>query len=250
MFESPLLAASHSPTIPAALLGRHALAQRAPNTDGATHTAPLTGLLALALDEMDYGVVLLDDSFRVIYANHQARSDLLDNHPLQLLGEELRVLRPVDQRPLEEALLAAAKRGIRRLIHIGEEAQQVSVSVVPLSLGGGWNAPALMLALGRRQVCANLTVQGFARLHRLSPGEEHVLQALCMSVSPSDIARRNGVALSTVRTQITNIRTKTGTASIRDLVHQISMLPPLIGALRYTPIQRQIGLPSTVHTQL
>jgi DNA-binding CsgD family transcriptional regulator len=245
MFESSQPSKNHS-----------ALAYNTPQARSATQRAPqpptalppLAGLLALALDEMDYGVVLLDDAFRVIYANYQARTDLAELHPLQLLGEELRVLRPADQRPLEEALLAAARRGIRRLVSLGEGEQQVSVSVVPLSLDGNWNAPALMLALGRRQVCANLTVQGFSRLHRLSPGEEQVLQALCMSVSPSEIARRHGVALSTVRTQITNIRTKTGTDSIRALVHQVSMLPPLIGALRHTPAHRPNNLPGTTHT--
>jgi hypothetical protein len=40
------------------------------------------------------------------------------------------------------------------------------------------------------------------------------------------------VALSTVRTQIGSIRTKTGAGSIRDLVRQVALLPPLVGALR------------------
>jgi hypothetical protein len=41
-----------------------------------------------------------------------------------------------------------------------------------------------------------------------------------------------GVAFSTVRTQIGNIRQKTGAPSIRALVQQVAVLPPLMGVLR------------------
>jgi len=40
------------------------------------------------------------------------------------------------------------------------------------------------------------------------------------------------VAVSTVRTQIGSIRAKTGAASISELVRQVAVLPPLVGALR------------------
>lgn len=196
---------------------------------------PQASVLALALDEMDYGIVLLDESFQVLHANHQARKDLRQAAPLCLAGGALRVALVGDQRVLEEALLAAVRRGIRRLVCLGEGAHQLRISVVPLPVGNGWRTPAVMLALERVQVCAQLTVQGFARLYRLSPGEEQVLHALCLAHNPSEIAQQHGVALSTIRTQITNIRIKTGTDSIRDLVHHMSMLPPLIGALRQLP---------------
>jgi len=35
-----------------------------------------------------------------------------------------------------------------------------------------------------------------------------------------------------VRTQIGSIRAKTGVASIRELVRQVAVLPPLVGALK------------------
>jgi DNA-binding CsgD family transcriptional regulator len=40
------------------------------------------------------------------------------------------------------------------------------------------------------------------------------------------------VAISTVRTQIGNLRLKTGAQSIRALVRQVAVLPPLMCALR------------------
>ncbi len=77
-----------------------------------------------------------------------------------------------------------------------------------------------------------MSVQGFARAHRLSPGEEQVLSGLCAGQTPMEVAASHGVAISTVRTQIANIRAKTGTDSIRDLIQQVAVLPPLVGALR------------------
>jgi DNA-binding CsgD family transcriptional regulator len=49
---------------------------------------------------------------------------------------------------------------------------------------------------------------------------------------PGEIASELGVAISTVRTQIGNLRLKTGAQSIRALVRQVAVLPPLMGALR------------------
>jgi DNA-binding CsgD family transcriptional regulator len=66
----------------------------------------------------------------------------------------------------------------------------------------------------------------------LTPAETRVLELLCAGVRPTEIAGRAGVAVSTVRTQIGSIRAKTGAASIRELVRQVAVLPPLVGALR------------------
>jgi DNA-binding CsgD family transcriptional regulator len=53
-------------------------------------------------------------------------------------------------------------------------------------------------------------------------------------VRPTAIARQQNVAVSTVRTQIGSIRAKTGAGSISELVRQVAVLPPLVGALRGT----------------
>jgi DNA-binding CsgD family transcriptional regulator len=59
-----------------------------------------------------------------------------------------------------------------------------------------------------------------------------VLAALCDGTPPRQIASALGVALSTIRSQLGAIRAKTGAASIRTLVRQVAVLPPLVGALR------------------
>jgi DNA-binding CsgD family transcriptional regulator len=58
-----------------------------------------------------------------------------------------------------------------------------------------------------------------------------VLAALCDGDDPSGIARRFGVAVSTVRSQIASIRQKTRSTSIRELVRQVAVLPPIVSAI-------------------
>ncbi len=183
--------------------------------------------LAAALDEIDYGIVLLGADGLVRHANQAARDELDEQHPLALLHGELRARRGPDAQALLGALHDAEHRGLRRLLTVGDGAQQASVSVVPLGLPG-----ATLVILGKRRVSAELAVQGFARLHGLTGGEARVLSHLMGGARPAAIAAEHGVALSTVRTQIGSIRLKTGAASIRALVEQVARLPPLMTRLR------------------
>ena len=197
--------------------------------------------LTRMLDEIDCGMLMVNADAQVLYANHAARHELDGQHPLRLLGQQLVTHRGEDVAPLCESL-AAAQRGLRRLLTLGEGAQRVSVSVVPLPgdmAGPGVAEHATLLVLGKRQMCASLSVQGFARSMQLTPAETRVLEMLCHGVRPTEVATRQGVALSTVRTQISSIRAKTGAASIRELVRQVGLLPPLVGALRH-------GVPSGI----
>ncbi len=196
--------------------------------------------LAATLDEIDYGMLLLIDEVHVLHVNHAARGELDATHPLQLLDRELRARQVPDVLPLANALHGAARRGLRKLLTLGGAAQRVSVSVVPLSLPQDADAPVTLLILGKRRVCEALSVQGFALGHGLTAAETRVLAALCNGTPPTAIAAEVGVAISTVRTQIGNIRLKTGAPSIRALVQQVAVLPPLMGALREAPTAEQV----------
>ena len=202
-------------------------------------TAPPAGphWMAAALDEMDYGVLLLRGDAQVLHVNHAARAELDGQHPLQVLTGRLRVRHTFDVAPLDDALCGAAVRGLRKLLTLGEGAHRVSLSVVPLAAKSAHTDPVVLVILGKRQVCEVLSVQGFARSHGLSAAEARVLALLCHGTPPNQIAAQIGVAISTVRSQIGNIRIKTGAESIRALVRQVAVLPPLMGVLRGVPSQ-------------
>jgi len=192
--------------------------------------APLARCMSHMLDEIDYGMLLVDAEGRVLYMNHAARRELDTSHPLQIAGAAVAAPHAGDAATLQEAL-ADAQRGKRRLMTLGRGEQFVGISVVPLN-EPDVRAGATLLVLGKRQVCEQLSVQGYARSVALTPAETRVLELLCGGVQPTAIAAQQGVAVSTVRTQIGSIRAKTGANSIRELVRQVAVLPPLVGALR------------------
>jgi DNA-binding CsgD family transcriptional regulator len=190
--------------------------------------------LSATLDEIDYGVLLLN-GHQVLHANYVAREELDGAHPLQIVGHELRSRSPHDAASLAGVLSDAAEKGLRRMLALGQGAQRMCLAVIPLGgqRSAAWKGPTLML-FGRRRVCMNLSAHSFARAHGLTPAESAVLDALCAGEPPAAIACRQEVAISTVRTQISSIRSKTGATSIRHLLQQVATLPPLIGALRHT----------------
>jgi DNA-binding CsgD family transcriptional regulator len=230
----------------------HTLSPRAAHVQPSAHLAaqhaarepiaPPARCMAHMLDEIDYGMLLLDAAGRVQYLNHAARRELDALHPLQLAGAEIVATQPKDARALQEAL-GAARRGLRRLVTLGAGEHRVGVSVVPLDEGGP-HGDATLLVLGKRRTCEQLSVQGYARSVALTPAETRVLEMLCGGVPPTEIATRQGVAVCTVRTQIGSIRAKTGATSIRELVRQVAALPPLVGALRSTSALFGAGAPT------
>jgi len=229
--SSPAVAQNLAQTVAQDLA--HTLARASSQAPAQTPDALLSRVLALAFDEIDYGILLVDARARVLYINHAARQELDASHPLQVLDSALAARADRDTPPLRAALEAATGRGLRRLLELGDGGpQRVRVTVVPLPASAPGQPGATMLMLGRRQVCEQLSVQAYARSQGLTPAETRVLEALCADVPPNRIAAQQGVAVCTVRSQIGSIRIKTGALSIRDLVARIARLPPMVQALR------------------
>jgi len=196
---------------------------------GARHAAS-GALLAAALDELDYGVAIVDERAAVLHMNHRAacwfdggagvqvREGRLAAAQAQAVDELAQLLRAVDD---------AASRGLRRMVGFGCGASRCHAAVVPVHTG----VAALLLA--RPRLCEDLSLQSFGRAHSLSGAEVRVLGALGQGKPPTQIAREHGVAVSTVRSQLAAIRDKTGTHSLRSLLHLVAALPPIVSALRH-----------------
>jgi DNA-binding CsgD family transcriptional regulator len=199
---------------------------RAP--DSASHSI----WLLAALDEVDYGMLLVGPGAQVVHCNYAARVELDEQHPLQLIRGELRARNAHDSAALLAALRNATQRGLRKLLTVGRETQRVGISLVPLAHEPGDRAANALVILGKRKVCEHLSIQAFALDHDLTAAETRVLVCLCDGDQPAQIAVQLGVAISTVRTQIGSIRLKTGAGTIRALVQQLASLPPLMGTLR------------------
>lgn len=192
---------------------------------------PDTPLLLGVLDELDYGLMVVEPSSgRMVHANRLALDELRLHGSLTVSQGRL----CAQQRDCDSALdnaIQAAGQGRRSLISLtGEGVEPLPVAAVPIRGSNG--QPLVLLTFGKRKFCEALSVTFFSRLHSLTPAEDSVLKALCRGLRPSQIATEAGVAISTVRTQVSSIRLKTATSSIRDLVKKVSTLPPMAPALR------------------
>lgn len=199
----------------------------APSLPYAAPEATVLGtLLARTLDEVDFGIVLVAEDGEVLHMNHRARHALYADQGLQVLGNRLRTSDARSLARLSEALRDATRRGLRRLLALGHGDAKQLAALVPVQAG------VAALLLGRTSVCEDLSMQCFARTHALTAAETRVLAALGRGVTPAEIAREQGVKISTVRTQISAIRQKTGTSTITALVRLVAGLPPMVSALR------------------
>ncbi|MEY4748146.1 MAG: hypothetical protein RIQ60_360 [Pseudomonadota bacterium] len=195
-----------------------------PNSD-----SMIVGLMRRVLDELDYGVVMVDAQGDVSFFNRTARGDHASAGLQNLaVGDRLTAATLVETQELQRAIRDAALLARRSLVRLGTGMRHC-IAVVPLSseVSVDGNGQALLL-FGRRQVCAPISIAFFARTFGLTPTEGQVLEALCQGEPPARIAARNGVAVSTIRTQLTAIRQKTQTGSLRELVRQVSTLPPIV----------------------
>jgi DNA-binding CsgD family transcriptional regulator len=192
--------------------------------------------MAQVVDELDYGLLVLTGEGRVCHVNRSARRELERAlpapHPLHLVGHELHARHAHDAQPLHDALMGAAQRGLRRLLKLGDGGHRITVAIVPLSELPGDPGRSVLVVMGKREICEELTVEWFARAHGLTLAETTVVKGLCADLTPLEIARRQGVGLATIRTQIGSVRAKTQAGSIRALVRQVALLPPLVSALQ------------------
>jgi DNA-binding CsgD family transcriptional regulator len=214
--------------------------QLAPAFNGVAHNAPpsrlpatlpggeLAGRLLRSLDHVGRGMLLVGAGAQLLHANRLASLALADSHPLHIDQGCLQARNPADRPRLAAALQAAMQRGLRQLLHLGEGAHCVTVAVLPIDGEGGGAALVSLEQPRRAQRTQDLAVQCYARQHGLTAAETAVLEALMDGQTPSDVARAKQVAVSTVRTQIGQLRLKTGTRSIRQLLDLVGGLPPMM----------------------
>jgi DNA-binding CsgD family transcriptional regulator len=189
------------------------------------------GLLLRVLDQLDYGLMIVTSNASVRFANRVALRQCSAAHAMRLHDGCVRVRHEGEHLAFTKAL-AASLQGRRSMLTLHSQDAPVSLAVVPVAdpiEPGG--AQVALLVFGRRQVCEPLSVEFFAREHRLTAAEIVVLRKLCDGAAPAQIACECGVALSTVRTQVGSIRLKTGARSIGDLVRRVTVLPPMVSVL-------------------
>lgn len=205
------------------------------DSTGAGPVLPADRLLLRMLDEMEYGMLLVEDDGRLRYSNALGRDELGDGGPLALAGGIVTSSNPRQRAALRHAL-DDAFRGRRQLLSFPSGAASASIAVTPIldgdDFGGRGTTRYALLVFGKRPDATNLSLDFFARAHGLTGAESAVMALLAHGHDPADIAARQSVAISTIRSQIASVRAKTRTGSIRELLDRVAMLPPIRTVVR------------------
>lgn len=194
-------------------------------------SAPGPGLLPwYLLDFVDYPMVLVLDASTVAHANRAARAPIgrttADCHVRDRLAD--------GSEALASACLAA-QRGLRSLLRMQINGEHRTRLTAVLPFDGGGDRPAAVVMFERPALCQPLSLFGFGRAMGLTEAEVRVLNELWGGNTPQQIAASRQVALSTVRTQLCQIRSKTGSQSVSAILRQIATLPPILEAIESRP---------------
>ncbi|MBO9516151.1 MAG: helix-turn-helix transcriptional regulator [Variovorax sp.] len=190
------------------------------------------GMLARVLDEIDHGLLLLDLTGRILHANFPARRELSIGDALRNVDGLLCANHAASQPKIRQAL-KDAERDCRSIVEIDHPDHALSLAFIPLAaLHGAATIDTVLVMCSRRPGCESLTMQMFARSKHLTRAEQNVLARLCAGHGAEEIACLEGIRMSTVRTHIKNVRQKTGSSSIREVVYRVSRMPQIVSALR------------------
>jgi DNA-binding CsgD family transcriptional regulator len=191
------------------------------------------GALTVLVDELAHGVVIASAEGRVLHVNQAARQVLSRRQTLAVHEGRLQAHDPKQSRLLLQALAkgGAGRRSMVSLRSPGGWA--LSVAVVPLRGESPGRAATLGLFLSRASVCDTLMLCFFARAHGLTNSEEQVLAILCQGYSAPEAAVQLNVAVSTVRSHVRSLCSKTQSNGVRALVGRVAVLPPLGSSLHH-----------------
>jgi DNA-binding CsgD family transcriptional regulator len=211
--------------------------------DGAYSAAFVAGMfegaasgLSLIMDELAYGVLLASLKGQLLHANQAARHELARRQVISVDEGQIHTTDSAQSKILVQAL-AKAETGRRSLISLRSSTRRrVSIAVVPLRSERSPQPPSVALVFSRASVCDAVMLWFFARTHGLTPSEEQVLGILCQGYSAPEIATQLNVAVSTIRSHVRSMCTKTHSNGVRALVGQVAVLPPIGAAHLQAPL--------------
>ena len=187
-------------------------------------------LLLATLDEVGHGLAVLDIDGRVRWSNRMALRFFQRSRKLAVQRHHLVAESAADAQALQRAL-AAACHGRRGMVKLGGGDAATMLALVPLPPADARELPCALLVLSRQEACEPLSLQFFSSTHQLTSAEAGVLDALSRGRAPLQVAAAGRVAMSTVRTQISSVRQKTGARNIAHLLRMVASLPPLVSAV-------------------
>lgn len=173
-------------------------------------TQSVMGPLLEGLDWLAQGIAIFDSHGELIYANSMAMRTLRASPSL---GSAQRT-----------GVAAACLRDERFLVQFESEGRLRFATIAPLRTEGRRLA---LVVYGRVDLCGPIELQMFASRHGITYTEAQVLRHLSEGKTSPEIARAQGVAVSTVLTQVASLRAKTASSTVKQMLNRVACIPSL-----------------------
>jgi DNA-binding CsgD family transcriptional regulator len=186
-------------------------------------------MLESSLDRLSAAVFIVSNDKQLIFTNERAKN----------LLEQGRGLKAIDNRltTVDSEISAEFERSLSDIQMLADNFSSAAASIALPDKLGGLVASVLPLGDGDRRHFANVhgksgfaifvqdpmgpppnPGEGFAKLYGLTQGEVKTLMALSMSKGPQDAADILGISITTVRSHLQHIFTKTNTSGQSELL--------------------------------
>lgn len=185
-----------------------------------------------SVNSMDFGVAFIDAAGRVRHANSAADALAKKLWPNSTQGVADALRSSANKQLLNLVSAAAAGQGsaIKLQSADAQPCQAVAIAMTVAnpgaSVAGTVRSSVLLLMVDsarRPDAAAEFLTKAFS----LSKSESRVLPLLIKGLAPADIAQALGLKLPTVRSQLSAVFAKTGTARQQDLMALASAMPPV-----------------------
>jgi DNA-binding CsgD family transcriptional regulator len=187
---------------------------------------------ASALDRLDYGVMVLDETGRIAFANAFAKTFVNCGCELRIVNSRLQAYSGRVQRSLE-AMLAQASVGDDGMVPAlrvpRDDGRHVLIWSVPLPASSplAWRErPGVLVFMRDPDRRAPAASQDLRALYGLTETESRVALAIAGGRTLRRIAAAHGVSFGTVRAQLHSVLAKMGLHRQADLVRAVAELAP------------------------
>lgn len=210
---------------------RQALSMR----DRALALTAATAVSTQLLDQLGFGVIVLDAHRKVLLNNRDAEPWLRRLLP----GDNLKNADWTLSRPFHDMLAAACSPShdnpAQAAIATSRTGQEARVVVLPLpaghALSAPGNRPCAMVAIDTRGVEAPRALAAVLRdLYGLTPAETRLACALTTGIGLPEACEQLNIRRETGRSQLKTIFTKTGVSTQAQLAHLTTQLGAILGS--------------------
>lgn len=196
--------------------------------------AAMLSMVGGSVDEIAFGILLVDAERRVLWSNATSRTILSSCKAIGIVGQRLKATEPRQELRLREIVheLAEGPPGVGRALALTRgDAPQLQLGFVRLPAGSQDAFGPVTAVFLSRTGAVDLSASFLRELYGLTPVEAEIARLICQGLAPAAAADHLRLSVHTVRDYLKPIFQKMGVHRQADMVR---VAASFAGLLRWT----------------